>query len=83
MTQKLIKTIGKPSSKPYKCRTCGMEYEVVTNHWGAIYSTCPAQWKHPTETDMSDCQESPPAGYWVPSEWKKSKLSNLVDLFKS
>ena len=47
-------SISKSSYKPYKCKRCGYEKEIQTNHYGECYSwgnynTCPccAPYKRP------------------------------------
>lgn len=74
-------TTGACSSKPYRCTHCGHERQVVTNHWGEIYSPCPAcSWKRPGQATVSTCVEPVPEGYGVPEPWKIVKLGDVADI---
>lgn len=73
-----MKVVGKYSKKPYKCRECGSEKEIGTNHWGACYPFC-------TVCKMQtpwDCLEPIPDGYKKPEEWKWVKLGNIAKITK-
>lgn len=79
-----MKTTGQYSVKPYKCKECGYEKEIGTNHWGECYSfgnynTCPncPPWKRP---NTWVCLESPPEGIELPEPWKLVKLGDIVDI---
>ncbi len=75
---------GKYSHKLYKCRTCGHEQMIGTNHWGECYSwgyvnACPScHWKHSYEPTVWECQEQPPEGYSKPEPWKMVRLGDLL-----
>lgn len=65
-----MKTVGHITLKKYRCRVCGHEEQISTNHWGSCYSfgnynTCPScpPYKRP---NIWDCQETPPEGYAAP-----------------
>jgi DNA-directed RNA polymerase subunit RPC12/RpoP len=79
-------TTGKYSMKKYKCRTCGYEHLIGTNHWGECYSCggynkCPScGWKHPMEVTIWDCQEPAPEGYSKPKPWKIAKLGDICKI---
>lgn len=74
-------TTGPYSHKKYKCRRCGHERMIGTNHWGAVYSRCSeCSWKHPMETDVSDCLDPRPEGIGIPEEWKVVKLGEICSI---
>lgn len=72
---------GPVSHKLYKCKTCGDERSVATNHWGEFYERCPkCGWKHPMETQVFECQEPLPEGYEKPEPWKIVKLGEIAEI---
>lgn len=78
----MVKTTGKYSHKLYKCERCGHEQQIGTNHWGAVYSSCPkCQWKHPMEIGSTwECLEPMPEGYEKPEPWKKVTLGEVMEI---
>jgi hypothetical protein len=77
-----MKTTGKYSVKPYRCRRCGHEEEHGTNHWGAIYPTCKGcSWKNPLAPQtVMDCLEPCPPGYKKPEEWRTVTLGEICEI---
>ena len=70
-----MKTTGKYSVKPYKCKTCGYEASHGTNHWGEFYNThCMGCGTYSTW----ECLEDPPEGYTRPLKWQKIKVGTIV-----
>ena len=72
-----METIGEYSKKKYKCRICGTEKLIGTNHWGCCYSWfgynhCP--YCSLSEPTIWDCQEPVPEGYEKPEEWEIVRL---------
>lgn len=58
------------SHKNYKCTLCGHVRLEGTNHYGEIYSRCPAcAWKSPMSRHSSVCVDPVPEGGWVPEPW--------------
>jgi hypothetical protein len=72
-----MKTIGKYSMKPYKCKTCGYEEEHGTNHWGEFYNT---RCKGCGTCAIWECLEDPPPGYSKPAKWKSVKLGDIAEI---
>lgn len=71
-------TIGKISTKPYGCGSCGAERRFSTNHWGTVYDLCTRcatlrEW---------NCLESPPDGYDLPPRWEIAKLGDICDIIE-
>jgi hypothetical protein len=66
------------SYKPYKCKECGYEKEIQTNHFGECYSwgnsnTCPscAPYKRPNTWVFNG---ELPEGVVLPTPWKKVEI---------
>ncbi len=79
-------TTGKLSRKPYKCKECGHEKQIQTNHWGECYSlgnynTCPVcpPFKRPT---VWICQEPLPENMGVPEPWKTVGLGQIATIIE-
>ena len=70
-----MKTTGKITSKPYKCKLCGYEENHSTNHWGEFYNT---HCKGCGQYSPWECMEDPPKGYVEPSKWQTVMLSDLL-----
>lgn len=59
--------ISEVKSKLYKCQNCGLEKQLVTNHYGECYGQAALRmnmcegcsWKRPTECVIWECQEAP------------------------
>jgi hypothetical protein len=71
-------SISKVSYKPYKCKACGHEKEIQTNHYGECYSwgnynTCPscAPYKRPNTWVFNG---ELPNNEQVPESWTKVSL---------
>ena len=76
-----MKTTGAYSIKPYRCRHCGHESQIGTNHWGATYGRCAGcSWKRPLDANCHDCLEAPPPGVGLPAEWPVVKLGDIVEV---
>lgn len=65
---------NKVNYKPYKCKECGYEKEIQTNHYGECYSfgnhnTCPScpPFKRPNVWVFNGDK---PQEAWVPAPWK-------------
>lgn len=74
-----MKTTGKYSEKLYKCKRCGAEVMIGTNHWGECYPSCVTGMCIGTVA-VWECQEQMPEGYIEPTKWKTVKLSEIVDI---
>lgn len=72
-----LKTTGKYSQKNYKCRNCGKEKLIGTNHWGAVYPSCACSRGGPA---IWDCLEPVPEGYTKPEEWKIMRLGDVCKI---
>ena len=71
-------TTGKYSIKPYVCEGCGHEFETGTNHWGAIYGSCPSCRNR--NGSVNRCLVSCPDAYDLPAEWKTVKLGDVISI---
>lgn len=73
-------TTGAYSNKKYRCKSCGFESMIGTNHWGECYPRCvKCGWKHPIETgQVHECLEQPPEGFSKPEPWKHVKLGDIA-----
>lgn len=68
--------------KRYKCRECGHEQSIQTNHYGECYSwgshnACPScpPYKRPTTWE---CIEPTPIDAWIPKPWTTVTLKDIV-----
>ena len=74
--------VTKISFKHYKCKECGHEKEINTNHYGECYSlgtmnACPG---HPVaHGTVWEFAGELPEGAWVPEPWTKHKLGDLLE----
>jgi len=76
-----LPTTGKYTHKAYRCKECGHEREVGTNHWGDIYSDCPAcSWKRPGQVTVSECLEDMPPGFAKPAPWRIVRLGDIAEI---
>ena len=72
------------SHKKYRCKRCGHERMIGTNHYGECYghlgmNRCPGcGLKHPMECDVFECMETPPAGEKIPEPWRIVKLGDVI-----
>jgi len=68
-------TTGKMSYKRYKCKCCGYEKKIQTNHWGECYSFCNDNIcpKCPpfARPNTWICQEIPPEGVGITESWSQ------------
>jgi recombinational DNA repair protein RecR len=71
------------SYKAYKCKECGYEKEIDTNHYGECYSwgnynTCPScpPYKRP---NTWVCIVVVPKDGWVPEPWSKVEIKIKKD----
>jgi len=71
-----LKTTGSYSYKPYKCKECGQEKELGTNHWGECYPVCDVCGKQ----TVWECLDPLPEGYTKPDPWKFVKLGDIADI---
>jgi len=71
-------TTGKYSQKNYKCEGCGYEFTVGTNHWGAIYRSCPRCRNE--DGSVNRCLEPCPETHDLPPEWKMVRLGDIVEI---
>ena len=69
---------GSYGVKPYKCEGCDHEFEVGTNHWGAIYGSCP-QCRN-FNGSVCRCMEPCPETHDLPVEWKTVKLGDVATI---
>jgi len=75
--------------KKYKCKKCGFEKEIDTNHYGECYSwgrvnccpECPPYAKYPEFGGSTTwiCMEDPPDGEKIPENWKWAKLGDILE----
>jgi hypothetical protein len=79
-------TTGKYCEKRYKCKECGHEKMIGTNHFGECYSlgnynACPQcpPFKRPTTWV---CAEPLPEGMGTPEPWKMVKLGDIAEIVK-
>ncbi|MCK4960781.1 MAG: hypothetical protein KAT00_15315 [Planctomycetes bacterium] len=77
-----MKTTGKYVMKRYKCKECGHESMIGTNHWGECYPRCrKCGWKRPMEAGQThECLEKPPKGYDKPKPWKRISLGEVCEV---
>jgi hypothetical protein len=64
--------------KGYKSRCCQAPKRTTTNHYGAIYQSCPKCGR----LTPWDCDEPLPAGMAMPEEWKIVKLGDVATVTK-
>ncbi len=78
-------TTGKCSRKPYRCKSCGYEKQIGTNHWGECYGfgnlnhcpRCPQ-----IEPTVWLCQEKPPEGMEIPEPWEIVRLGDVAEIIE-
>jgi hypothetical protein len=76
-----MKTTGKYSIKPYRCRNCGNESNIGTNHWGEVYSRCNnCAWYTPYKAPVHECLVPPPDGVGIPPPWRIVALSEIAEI---
>ena len=75
-------TTGKYTHKKYRCKSCGFESMIGTNHWGECYPRCKnCGWKRPMECgQVHECLEPMPEGYDKPEPWKMVKLGDICEI---
>lgn len=72
---------GKYTQKMYKCDGCGHEFLVGTNHWGAIYMSCPkCRCRGGALSSVSRCMEPCPDTHDLPPEWTMAKLGDIAEV---
>jgi len=78
-----VKTTEKIRYKRYRCKACGFEKMIDTNHYGECYSLgrlnhcpkCP-----PMEPTVWVCCEEPPEGMGKPAPWRQVKLGDICEI---
>ena len=71
-----LPTTGPYKIKPYRCRDCGVEREIGTNHWGDCYPFCNLC-GHITSWE---CLEEIPIGFAKPVPWQRVRLGDIADV---
>ena len=61
-----LQILSKDSYKAYQCKSCGMEKEFKTNHYGDVYNIPCSVCKDLT---IWECEEELPEGHGRPFHW--------------